>query len=61
LDSNMETGVKENVLLQIKELNDDINQINKDIKSLQAKRETRKEKIKALILILSNQLELDIE
>jgi hypothetical protein len=57
----METGVKENVLLQIKELNDDINQINKDIKSLQAKRETRKEKIKALILILSNQLELDIE
>lgn len=57
----METGVKENVLLQIKELNDDINQINKDIKNLQSKRETRKEKIKALILILSNQLELDIE
>jgi len=57
----METGVKENVLLQIKELNDDINKINKDIKNLQAKRETRKEKIKALILILSNQLELDIE
>lgn len=54
-------GVKENVLMQIKELNDDINQINKDIKNLQAKRETRKEKIKALILILSNQLELDIE
>jgi hypothetical protein len=54
-------GVKENVLIQIKELNDDINQINKDIKNLQAKRETRKEKIKALILILSNQLELDIE
>lgn len=54
-------SVKENVLLHIKELNDEINEINKDIKNLQAKRDARKEKIKGLILILSNQLELEID
>lgn len=54
-------SVKENVLLHIKELNDEINKINKDIKNLQAKRDARKEKIKGLILILSNQLELEID
>lgn len=37
-------SVKENVLLHIKELNDEINEINKDIKNLQAKRDARKEK-----------------
>lgn len=52
---------RENIINNIKEMNDDISQINKDIKNLQAKRETRKEKIKALINILSNQLELEIE
>jgi mRNA-degrading endonuclease YafQ of YafQ-DinJ toxin-antitoxin module len=52
---------RENIINYIKELNDDINQINKDIKNLQAKRDTRKEKIKGLIHILSNQLELEIE
>jgi mRNA-degrading endonuclease YafQ of YafQ-DinJ toxin-antitoxin module len=59
MELNKET--KENIINYIKELNDDINQLNKDIKNLQAKRETRKEKIKALIHILSNQLELEIE
>jgi mRNA-degrading endonuclease YafQ of YafQ-DinJ toxin-antitoxin module len=43
------------------ELNNDINQLNKDIKNLQAKRDTRKEKIKALIHVLSNQLEIEID
>jgi mRNA-degrading endonuclease YafQ of YafQ-DinJ toxin-antitoxin module len=52
---------RENIINNIKEMNDDISQINKDIKNLQAKRETRKEKIKALINMLSNQLELEIE
>jgi mRNA-degrading endonuclease YafQ of YafQ-DinJ toxin-antitoxin module len=52
---------RENIINYIKELNDDINQLNKDIKNLQAKRDTRKEKIKGLINVLSNQLELEIE
>jgi hypothetical protein len=52
---------RENIINYIKELNDDINQLNKDIKNLQAKRDTRKEKIKGLIHILRNQLELEIE
>jgi signal transduction histidine kinase len=54
-------AIRENMINEIKELNDDINQINKDIKNLQAKRDRRKNKIKALILILSNQLELDLD
>ncbi len=54
-------GIRDNMINEIKELNDDINKINKEIKSLQAKRDRRKNKIKALVLILSNQLELDIE
>ena len=52
---------RENIINHIKELNDDINQLNKDIKNLQAKRDTRKGKIKALIHVLSNQLELEID
>lgn len=56
---NQET--KENILIHIKELNDDINQINKDIKNLQAKRDTRKEKIKGLLIVLANQLELELD
>jgi mRNA-degrading endonuclease YafQ of YafQ-DinJ toxin-antitoxin module len=59
MELNKET--RENIINNIKEMNDDISQINKDIKNLQAKRETRKEKIKALINMLSNQLELEIE
>lgn len=59
MELNKET--RENIINHIKELNDDISQLNKDIKNLQAKRETRKEKIKALINILNNQLELEIE
>jgi len=54
-------GIKDNMINEIKELNDDINKINKEIKSLQAKRDRRKNKIKALVLILSNQLELDLD
>jgi peptidoglycan hydrolase CwlO-like protein len=53
--------VRGNIMSDIKDLNDEINQINKDIKNLQAKRDRRKNKIKALILILSNQLELDLD
>jgi len=53
--------VRENIMSDIKDLNDEINQMNKDIKNLQAKRDRRKNKIKALILILSNQLELDLD
>ena len=59
MELNKET--RDNIINNIKEMNDDISQINKDIKNLQAKRETRKEKIKALINMLSNQLELEIE
>jgi hypothetical protein len=59
MELNKET--KENIINYIKELNDDINQLNKDIKNLQVKRDTRKEKIKGLIHILSNQLELEID
>jgi peptidoglycan hydrolase CwlO-like protein len=54
-------GIRDNMINEIKELNDDINKINKEIKSLQAKRDRRKNKIKALVLILSNQLELDLD
>jgi len=54
-------GIKDNMINEIKELNDDINKINKEIKSFQAKRDRRKNKIKALVLILSNQLELDLD
>jgi peptidoglycan hydrolase CwlO-like protein len=53
--------IRNNIMSDIKDLNDEINQINKDIKNLQAKRDRRKNKIKALILILSNQLELDLD
>jgi peptidoglycan hydrolase CwlO-like protein len=53
--------IRSNIMSDIKDLNDEINQINKDIKNLQAKRDRRKNKIKALILILSNQLELDLD
>lgn len=53
-------STKENFINQIKELNKEVNDINRQIRNLQSKRDYRKRKIKMFLEISYNQLELDL-
>lgn len=57
----MDDKIKDNFLNQIKELRKEVEDINKQIRNLQSKRDYRKNKIKAFLEISHNQLELELE
>lgn len=55
----MDNQTKQNFLNHIKDLRKEIEDINKQIRNLQSKRDYRKNKIKAFLEISYNQLELE--
>lgn len=57
----MDNQTKQNFLNHIKDLRKEIEDINKQIRNLQSKRDYRKNKIKAFLEISYNQLELELE
>ena len=57
----MDNRIKENFFNQIKELRREVDDINRQIRNLQSKRDYRKNKIKAFLEISHNQLELELE
>lgn len=57
----MDSKIKDNFFNHIKELRKEVDDINRQIRNLQSKRDYRKNKIKAFLEISHNQLELELE
>lgn len=57
----MDNSAKQNFINQIKELRKEVDGINKQIRNLQSKRDYRKNKIKLLLEVSYNQLELELD
>lgn len=57
----MDDSRKQNFLNQIKDLRKEIDDINKQIRNLQSKRDYRKNKMRLFLEISHNQLELELE
>ena len=57
----MDHSAKQNFINQIKELRKEVDGINKQIRNLQSKRDYRKNKIKLLLEVSYNQLELELD